>query len=157
MLPRAGPFPRPKFMRRILFIAAGKMRNPSPGLFLGVLLCAKVRTFHQINCVYLFLSSFQAFPSLKPRRQGRRGQVRYHYMRLQFVNLSTRPKSMWESNSDACDSDGSTRKRKRGGGTKKTSPSSKRGKASAVGGGSAPIPTPQAIGTQIPLNDCRRL
>jgi len=134
-------------MRRILFIAAGKMKNPSPGLFLGVLLCAKVQTtfLPQIN---LFISFFlQAFPSLKPRRQGRRGQVRYHYMRLQFVNLSTRPpKSMWENKSDVSEiSDGSTRKRKRGRGTKKTaSPPSMRGKVSAVGGGSAPISTPQA-------------
>ena len=99
----------------------------------------------QINLLISF--SFQAFPSLKPRRRGRRGQVRYHYMRLQFVDLSTRPpKSMWEkNNSDVSDSDGSTRKRKRGVGTKKTtSPSSKRGKVSTVGGGSAPISTPQA-------------
>ena len=116
-------------------------------------MCAKVRTLHRpfyfiylfflylylcfcLLLLYLFISA--AFPSLKTRRQGRRGQVRYHYMRLQFVNLSTRPpKSMWENNSDESDSDGSTRKWKRGG-SKNTAAANKRGKVSA--GGSAPIP-----------------
>ena len=86
-----------------------------------------------INFIY---SSSAAFPALKTRRQGRRGQVRYHYMGLQFVNLSTRPpKFMWENNSDESDSDGSTRKR---GGAKKTAVANKRGKVST--GCSAPIP-----------------
>jgi len=89
------------------------------------------------SLLFIYLSFYAAFPSLKTRRQGRRGQVRYHYMRLQFVNLSTRPpKSMWENNSDESDSDGASRKRKRAG--SKKAAANKRGKVSA--GGSAPIP-----------------
>ena len=89
------------------------------------------------SLLFIYLSFYAAFPSLKTRRQGRRGQVRYHYMRLQFVNLSTRPpKSMWENNSDESDSDGASRKRKRAG--SKKAAANKRGKVSA--GGEPPIP-----------------
>ena len=111
-------------MRRILFIAAGTIngRNGTAG---PLYTTSRPKT------------ALEKGSSLS-RLQGRRGQVRYHYMRLQFVRLSTRPpKSMWENSSDDSDSDSSRRKRKRGRPIR-TLASSKRGKVSA--GSSAPIP-----------------
>ena len=41
------------------------------------------------------------FAFLETRRRGRRGNVRYHYIHLQFYNLADRPpKAMWESTPD---------------------------------------------------------
>lgn len=56
------------------------------------------------SLIFFFLNTKIAFPSLKTRRQGRRGNVKYHYVNLQFVDLKDRPpRSMWTDTADSSD------------------------------------------------------